>query len=719
MLTPKPLSTRGQNTLSQAPHATVTSVSSDNVTLASGNTAGRRDCRHRWLLECSATSDHRQECFRCNAISIFILQYYRPRSTYSAERLSATDMVTMLGDLLERETKFHVKPLPHARIPIVKLSLDPSPGLPHGITCDIGFENRLALENTRLLMCYTMIDPTRVRTLVLFLKVWSKQSTIVTFPVPTTGTQGVSEPHMAYQYGEDGDTIAIFKKVDNQLVPRNQIRGMMHGQQAGEGGDALSPMTLRTISSFHIGVPRKLTRHGPKATRERGLHCTVQDDMTRLSNVFKHSLIHTALPTTAASIPASPTSSTTNIATSISAASDLPLPLLSPLLFPLFPLLSPLLSPLIFLLSSPLLSPLRVSVLQLVFRLCAVAQSSVALTLDASHYFLSLFTKPVSHATLSSHEAGIWCKHPFVWQYPLTLSRTQGILIGTLPPITAHLETFQDQTHALGQKACGLQIECKMRQYLEWELNVDPVMLREFEDMVKKDFIPSRFLQPLWHLRLHMAIVILHLPKPDFPPPNSSYITPPTSPDTPSPSYLTSTSPASTASPPTPQGIPKFHPPNSSYITPPTSPDISSNTPWRTVSQNSLRPTLPTSHHPHHQISPPTPRGIPKFPPPNSSYITPPTSPDISSNTPRYPKISSAQLFLHHTTHITGHTITKLFNINVSSINSISSNTPRYGTRIISASSSPGIPKFPPPNSSYITPPTSSDTPLPSYSDCL
>ncbi|KAJ7058231.1 hypothetical protein C8F01DRAFT_990961 [Mycena amicta] len=96
----------------------------------------------------------------------------------SDERLSATDLVTMLGDLLERETKFHVKPLPHARIPIVKLSLDPSPGLPLGIACDIGFENRLALENTRLLMCYAMIDPTRVRTLVLFLKVWSKRRKI-------------------------------------------------------------------------------------------------------------------------------------------------------------------------------------------------------------------------------------------------------------------------------------------------------------------------------------------------------------------------------------------------------------------------------------------------------------------------------------------------------------------------------------------------------------
>ncbi|KAI5118625.1 hypothetical protein M0805_006993 [Coniferiporia weirii] len=96
----------------------------------------------------------------------------------SEERLSATDLVTMVGDLLERETKFHVKPLPHARIPIVKLSLDPSPGLPLGIACDIGFENRLALENTRLLLCYSMVDPTRVRTLVLFLKVWSKRRKI-------------------------------------------------------------------------------------------------------------------------------------------------------------------------------------------------------------------------------------------------------------------------------------------------------------------------------------------------------------------------------------------------------------------------------------------------------------------------------------------------------------------------------------------------------------
>ncbi|KAF8335781.1 uncharacterized protein EI90DRAFT_2992843, partial [Cantharellus anzutake] len=92
--------------------------------------------------------------------------------------LPASDLVNALGDLLERETKFKVKRLPYARIPIVKLALEPSASLPYGISCDIGFENRLALENTRLLLSYASVDPTRVRTIVLFLKVWTKRRKI-------------------------------------------------------------------------------------------------------------------------------------------------------------------------------------------------------------------------------------------------------------------------------------------------------------------------------------------------------------------------------------------------------------------------------------------------------------------------------------------------------------------------------------------------------------
>lgn len=111
----------------------------------------------------------------------------------SKDRRDPSALVQLTSDLLERGTPdpslSHVvrgtgpEPLslpPRNEIPsqaapacaytIVKLSLNPSPGLPFGISCDIGFENRLALENTRLLMSYAAIDPLRVRTMVLFRK---------------------------------------------------------------------------------------------------------------------------------------------------------------------------------------------------------------------------------------------------------------------------------------------------------------------------------------------------------------------------------------------------------------------------------------------------------------------------------------------------------------------------------------------------------------------
>lgn len=95
-----------------------------------------------------------------------------------------SELVEILGKLIEAgeytaldsppglshsgpETPYHVKMLPRARIPIIKLSLPAGKGSPYPIQCDIGFENRLALENTRLLLTYAMADP-RLRPLVLF-----------------------------------------------------------------------------------------------------------------------------------------------------------------------------------------------------------------------------------------------------------------------------------------------------------------------------------------------------------------------------------------------------------------------------------------------------------------------------------------------------------------------------------------------------------------------
>ncbi|KAK4048449.1 hypothetical protein OIV83_004795 [Microbotryomycetes sp. JL201] len=89
----------------------------------------------------------------------------------------ASELVELLGSLIEKETNFHVKMLPRARIPIIKLTMPPTSSVPFGMSCDIGFENRLALENTRLLRTYSLVDP-RLRVLVLFLKVWTKRRKI-------------------------------------------------------------------------------------------------------------------------------------------------------------------------------------------------------------------------------------------------------------------------------------------------------------------------------------------------------------------------------------------------------------------------------------------------------------------------------------------------------------------------------------------------------------
>lgn len=57
--------------------------------------------------------------------------------------------------------------LPRARIPIIKLTMPPTETFPFHMACDIGFENRLALENTRLLHTYAKVDP-RLKVMVLF-----------------------------------------------------------------------------------------------------------------------------------------------------------------------------------------------------------------------------------------------------------------------------------------------------------------------------------------------------------------------------------------------------------------------------------------------------------------------------------------------------------------------------------------------------------------------
>ncbi|EGG04410.1 uncharacterized protein MELLADRAFT_88776 [Melampsora larici-populina 98AG31] len=100
-----------------------------------------------------------------------------PKPTTKPAKQTPAEMVLILGKLIQEETSFMVKMLPKARIPIIKLLLPPSAGQPFGLSCDIGFESQLALENTRLLLTYSIVDPW-MRTIVLFLKVWTKRRRI-------------------------------------------------------------------------------------------------------------------------------------------------------------------------------------------------------------------------------------------------------------------------------------------------------------------------------------------------------------------------------------------------------------------------------------------------------------------------------------------------------------------------------------------------------------
>ncbi|KTW28040.1 hypothetical protein T552_01902 [Pneumocystis carinii B80] len=63
------------------------------------------------------------------------------------------------------------------RISIIKVNSKGSFNFPQGISCDIGFNNKLAIYNTRLLATYSKCDH-RVRKIILFVKYWAKRRKI-------------------------------------------------------------------------------------------------------------------------------------------------------------------------------------------------------------------------------------------------------------------------------------------------------------------------------------------------------------------------------------------------------------------------------------------------------------------------------------------------------------------------------------------------------------
>ncbi|KAJ3230451.1 hypothetical protein HDU78_008313 [Chytriomyces hyalinus] len=81
-------------------------------------------------------------------------------------------LVEKLGIVMKNAGMRDVKMLTRARVPIVKIR-----DAITGIRCDIGFQSKLVLYNTRLLKAYSRIDH-RFRELVFIVKYWSKQRNI-------------------------------------------------------------------------------------------------------------------------------------------------------------------------------------------------------------------------------------------------------------------------------------------------------------------------------------------------------------------------------------------------------------------------------------------------------------------------------------------------------------------------------------------------------------
>jgi DNA polymerase sigma len=82
------------------------------------------------------------------------------------------ECVEILGEKLKEDGINDIKLLIRARVPIIKMKDNKS-----GISCDIGFQNKLAIQNTKLINAYSKIDD-RFKQMVFIIKYWSKMKNI-------------------------------------------------------------------------------------------------------------------------------------------------------------------------------------------------------------------------------------------------------------------------------------------------------------------------------------------------------------------------------------------------------------------------------------------------------------------------------------------------------------------------------------------------------------
>ncbi|KAJ3055395.1 hypothetical protein HK097_010671 [Rhizophlyctis rosea] len=165
-----------------------------------------------------------------------------PRGT----NYTAVQCVERLAGALKLDGPFgEVKPLPRAKVPILKLK-----DMATGIRCDISFGNELALHNTKLLATYALLDH-RVRQMTVFRELPSislhpPESDLVTSVKHWVKRKGINFPVMGHPSSYCYTLLVI-----NFLQRRNVIPSL---QTLPPSGSGTVPERLLTTSSGSYNV---------------------------------------------------------------------------------------------------------------------------------------------------------------------------------------------------------------------------------------------------------------------------------------------------------------------------------------------------------------------------------------------------------------------------------------------------------------------------------
>ncbi|XP_064594868.1 speckle targeted PIP5K1A-regulated poly(A) polymerase-like [Liolophura sinensis] len=148
-----------------------------------------------------------------------------PVSAKSLSEVTLFDKVKLVGRIL---TQFHpgcsdAHVIPSIRCPVVRFSHAPT-----GIKCDLSVNNRLGLQNTKLLKFFCNVDP-RVRPLVFALRYWGKLKEVSTNPVSGPRLTNYALSLLVVFFLQNTQPPVLPTMAELEVLPENTSRTMIDG----------------------------------------------------------------------------------------------------------------------------------------------------------------------------------------------------------------------------------------------------------------------------------------------------------------------------------------------------------------------------------------------------------------------------------------------------------------------------------------------------------